>query len=180
VPEVGYVRPGGDSPATNLADWGAQLKALLERSGHRTLVDISVQTPCDRAVCEAALASPVSMLFFFCHGEEDALLGTALEPVIDDSNVSRAYGKALVSVACEAGLRFGPNAVQAGARVHLGWNVLLLWLRSTHLVYGEAIVRSYSAWSYGGAAAGGSHGPVVKSLRSASSLVRPHLAAVDR
>jgi hypothetical protein len=41
-------------------------------------------------------------------------------------------------------------------------------------------LRSYSAWSYGGAAAGGSHGPVVKSMRSASSLVRPHLAAVDR
>ena len=39
---------------------------------------------------------------------------------------------------------------------------------------------SYSAWSYGGAAAGGSHGPVVNSWRSASSLVRPHLAAVDR
>ena len=40
--------------------------------------------------------------------------------------------------------------------------------------------RSYSAWSYGGAMAGGSHGPVVKSRRSASSLVRLHLAAVDR
>ena len=40
--------------------------------------------------------------------------------------------------------------------------------------------RSYSAWSYGGATAGGSHGPVTNSLRSASSLVRPHLAAVDR
>lgn len=39
---------------------------------------------------------------------------------------------------------------------------------------------SYSAWSYGGATAGGSHGPVTNSWRSASSLVRPHLAAVDR
>ena len=39
---------------------------------------------------------------------------------------------------------------------------------------------SYSAWDYGGAVAGGSHGPVVKSWRSASSLLMPHLAAVDR
>ena len=35
------------------------------------------------------------------------------------------------------------------------------------------LVRSYSAWRYGGATAGGSHGPVTNSLRSASSLVRP-------
>jgi hypothetical protein len=44
----------------------------------------------------------------------------------------------------------------------------------------EVISSSYSAWDYGGAVAGGSHGPVVKSWRSASSLLMPHLAAVDR
>ena len=147
--EVGYVRPGGDSSAADLADWAARLRALLEQVGHRTLVDVSVQTPCDRPTCEAALASPVSTLFFFGHGDEDALLRTAQEPIIDDSNVSMGCGKALVSVACEAGLQFGPKAVQGGVRAHLGWNVLLLWLASARLDYGEAIVHPLSLFGRG-------------------------------
>jgi hypothetical protein len=41
----------------------------------------------------------------------------------------------------------------------------------------ESPDRSYSAWDYGGAMAGGSHGPVMKSWRGASSLLMARLTA---
>ncbi len=78
---------------------------------------------------------------FFGHGDSTALLGSVREPVFDENNLALAAGKTLVSVACEAGREVGPAAIQAGARAHLGWNVLLLWLGSDAATYGEAIVE---------------------------------------
>jgi hypothetical protein len=149
VPDVGYIRPGGDASADDLANWATQLMASLEGSGHRTRIDVSAQSPCDQVAGEAALTAPVSMLFFFGHANEDALLDSAGKPLIDDSNLSMAAGKTIVSVACEAGLELGPKAVQAGVRAHLGWNVLLLWLAGARDSYGQAIVQPLSLFGHG-------------------------------
>jgi hypothetical protein len=155
MPEVGYISPGGDAPADDLASWAVRLRASLERSGKQTRVDVSARTPCDSDACNAALTAPVSMLFFFGHGNADSLLGSAGEPLIDESNLAMAVGKTLVSVACEAGLGFGPKAVQAGARAHLGWNVRLLWLAGSREVFsfGEAIVQPLSLFGRGSSVA---------------------------
>jgi hypothetical protein len=152
VPDVGYIRPGGDASSDDLAEWAGHLRTTLESSGHRTFIDVSQHSPCDRDACMTALAAPTPLLFFFGHGNEDALLGSHHEAVVDKSNVSAAAGKTLVSVACEVGLDLGPHAVQAGARAHLAWDVLLLWLaRPAELVaYGEAIVRPLSHFGRGG------------------------------
>jgi hypothetical protein len=124
----------------------------LEGNGHRTYVDVSVSSSCDRGACEAALTAPVPMLLFFGHGTKDSLLDFSGEALIDRNNVSMAVGKTVVSVACEAGLELGPMAVQAGVRAHLGWNVLLLWLARPpyKALYGEAIVRPLSLLGEGG------------------------------
>jgi hypothetical protein len=176
VSDVGYVRPGGDPAADTLSDWAVQLMALLEGNGYRTHIDVSAQSPCDRVACEAALAAPVPMLFFFGHGRRDALLESAGEPLIDKDNVSMAAGRTLVSVACEAGLEFGPMAVQAGARAHLGWNVLLLWLvrPDYKTLYGEAIVRPLSLFGHGS-----SISEVADELQRALNKVSHHYRAAS-
>lgn len=141
MPEVAYIRPGGDLSADDLATWGGHLSGLLTAAGHPIRLDISIASPCDRPTCESALTAGVPVVAFFGHGDVNALLGSGHEPVIDASNLALAAGKTIVSVACEAGREIGPAAIQAGVRAHLGWNVLLLWLGSNAATYGEAIVE---------------------------------------
>jgi hypothetical protein len=143
MPDVGYVCPGGDPAATDLANWGHRLLHEIEDCGHRTGFDLGLNSS-DRAGCEEALAADVPLIFFFGHGSEDALLGSYGDVVIDDTNIDRAADKTLISIACEAGRHVGSAAVQAGVRAHLGWNVLLLWLARDADIYGESIVRSLS------------------------------------
>jgi hypothetical protein len=149
VPEVAYIRPGGDPPADDLATWGGQVRDLLMNAGHPAQVDVSIASPADRATCEQALSANVPLLVFFGHGESTALLGSSRQPVIDENNLAHAGSKTLVSIACEAGRGVGPAAIQAGARAHLGWNVLLLWLGSDTATYGEAIVQPLASLGVG-------------------------------
>lgn len=140
MPDFGYICPGGDSSADDLANWGAQLRQRLTGAGHPTSGDVTFATPGDRDASIAVLQSPGPLVFFFGHGDDQSLLGSAHEPVIDAENLAEGVGKTIVSVACEAALGVRPAAVQAGVRCHLGWNVLLLWLASDATDYGEAIV----------------------------------------
>ena len=147
--EIACIRPGGDPAADDLAMWAGHLGDRLRIAGHPTDVDISFASPADRPRCELALSARVPLLLFFGHGDVTALLGSMREPVIDESNLARAAGKTLVSIACEAGREVGPAAIQAGVRAHLGWNVLLLWLGSDAAAYGEAIVEPLASLGVG-------------------------------
>jgi hypothetical protein len=149
VPEVGFICPGGDASADDLADWGTELRRQLYAGGHPCGAEVTISTPCDRYACSEVLRSDGPLVFFFGHGDDQSLLGSAHEAVIDGESLPHGVGKTLVSVACEAGLGVGPAAIQAGVRSHLGWNVLLLWLASDSRTYGEAIVGSLAHFGAG-------------------------------
>lgn len=151
MPDVGYIRPGGDPAATDLANWGDRLRRGIEDTGHRTGFDLGLNS-CDRASCEDVLTANVPLIFFFGHGSEYALLGSSGDVVIDDANLDLAAGKTLVSIACEGGRHVGSTAVQAGVRTHLGWNVLLLWLATDADIYGDSLVRALSLLGHAGSA----------------------------
>ncbi len=144
MPEVGYICPGGDAAADDLAAWGTRLRDQLSAAGHAPGREVTYGSPCDREACVDVLRSGAQLVCFFGHGDRDALLGSAHEPAIDPENLPAAAAKTLVSVACEAALGVGPAAIQSGVRAHLGWNVLLLWLASDADPYGEAIVKPLS------------------------------------
>ncbi len=176
VSEVAYICPGGDSPATELAGWGAQLRTHLESDGYSTSENVTVATPCDRNTSEAALRGPSALLFFFGHGSESALLGTDRHPLIEMDDFSKAIGKTIVSVACEAGLELGPAAIQAGVRAHLGWNVLLLWLGPDASLYGDTIINPLALLGKGS-----SLGEVEEELRrSLNEIARHYRPLINR
>ncbi len=141
MPEVAYIRPGGDPAADDLARWGGYLRDRLAGSGHPPSVDVSFESPADRLGCELAMSAGLPLIVFCGHGDSNALLGSSRQSVIDESNLALAAWKTIVSVACEAGRVVGPAAIQAGVRAHVGWDVLLLWLSSDVTAYGEAIVE---------------------------------------
>ncbi len=151
MPDVGFIRPGGDPAADDLASWAGDLRSTFERSGHQIAIDVDAAFPCDRSSCEDAMASSIEALFFFGHGDGESLLGPSHSQLIDEFNSRKASGKTVVSVACEAGLELGPRLVQAGARAHLGWNVLLLWLDDPNdvMAFGEALVQPLSGLGQG-------------------------------
>jgi hypothetical protein len=142
-----------DAAAGDLSRWCVEAIKRAGARGHGPSSQVSRATPCDRANVDSALAAPGDVVFFFGHGDEHSLKGERQASVVDNANAHQAKGKAVVAIACKSGRGLGPDAVVAGVRSYLGFNIKLGWLppsRGQPDVFMDAMLNSVDVLLGGG------------------------------
>jgi hypothetical protein len=119
-----FIRPEGDPAATDLSEWCAELIATTVAAGH-AVEDLQGEAA-TRGRVEEVLAG-AEAVFFFGHGDWDALPDASGSPLVDRANVSLASGHGIVAMACDTGYTFGPDAIVQGVEAFLGFIEDFAW-----------------------------------------------------
>ena len=142
-----------DAAAGDLSNWCTEATRRASAKGHTLSSEVTRSTPCDRANVDTALAALGDVFFFFGHGTEDDLKGEHRASVVDNRNATHAKGKVVVAIACESGRGLGPDAIVAGVRAYLGFNIKLAWIppyRGQPDVFKDAMLSSLDVLIDGG------------------------------
>lgn len=116
------------------------------RAGGLRVIDLGSQFT--REQLEEALSCPhVDTYIHYGHGLKECMLGSSLEPIIDEDNIGLLSNKVIVSINCESARDLGFDAIEVGAKAYLGYTDKV-WLKLNN--HGETYTgfkESNNAWN---------------------------------
>ncbi|WP_031495315.1 C25 family cysteine peptidase [Bryobacter aggregatus] len=144
------IRPEDDVAAQQASSWADAVAADWIAAGHQKSADINQFSPPNHSQIVSALASSVTLLCYFGHGDERSWRTNAATTVTAPDFVP-AQAKAVVSIACKTGCILGPGAVTFGVAAWLGFTISVAVLSPHKGIdpIGDAIVAGLSGLRLG-------------------------------
>jgi len=118
----------GEKNGATLAthSWAEDVVQTMKAGGIK-VHDLNGQFTRDQV--ERLLICPqVNTFIHYGHGLTNSILGSDLEPIIDDDNIHLLKNKVIISINCESARDLGFDAVEAGAKAYLGYTDKV-WLK---------------------------------------------------
>jgi hypothetical protein len=136
--------------ARQASDWCDRLVSTLIAAGHANVADIDDLSPANTATISAALRQTTDLVCYFGHGDDTSWLVHGVR-TIDGASIVVRSGVAVVSVACNTGRRFGPDAVVAGVVSWLGFTIKIPVVSTykTRDPFGDAIIEGLNVLASG-------------------------------
>lgn len=118
--DILLVRPADDPAAVTVGSWGQAVRQMAP--GTSSSVDLAGASSASRAAVDGVLSPTVRHLFWFGHGEDDALVNTGAR-IVELGNVVKVT-ESVVAIACYSAAKLGPAAVSAnvGPKAYLGFD----------------------------------------------------------